>query len=365
MIGRRLALAGAACALACVATVHAQQQRPASRAATPPSTLRVLPIRGNVYMIAGAGANVTVSIGKDGVLLVDTGAASRTDALMEIVRALDRQVTASGMPMRSCIGVVQGCTWWGGSNLLPTTVGPPPPKSIAGIINTSLDDDHIGGNEKLAMAGRTFGVRNVTAAGVSIGAWIIAHENVASRLSPAGQPKVAAAALPNEVYFGDDKKLNFFNGEGVVIEHVDAAHTDGDSMVYFRGSDVIAAGDLFSMADYPVIETANGGSIQGLVTAANKLLDMIVWEHMMEGGTIVVPGHGRLADVADVAYYRDMVTIMRDRVAALKGRGMTAAQVKNAKVTRDYDPRWGRNPKWTPDMFVEAIYNTLKPAGTQ
>jgi hypothetical protein len=92
---------------------------------------------------------------------------------------------------------------------------------------------------------------------------------------------------------------------------------------------------------------------------------MIVWEHMMEGGTMVVPGHGRLADVADVAYYRDMMTIMRDRVAALKGKGMTLAQVKAAKVTRDYDPRWGRNRQWTPDMFVEAIYTTLKPAGTQ
>jgi hypothetical protein len=119
------------------------------------------------------------------------------------------------------------------------------------------------------------------------------------------------------------------------------------------------------MADYPVIDVASGGSIEGLVTAANKLLDLIVWEHMMEGGTLVVPGHGRLADVADVAYYRDMVTIMRDRVATLKGRGMTVAQVKNAKVTRDYDPRWGRNPKWTPDMFVAAIYDTLKPAGRQ
>ena len=351
---RRLLIVVAIGALGWAATLTAQQ--------TP--ALRVLPVRGNIYVITGAGSNITVSVGKDGVMLVDTGAAAEADAVVETVRALDRQVTASGAPMRSCIGVVQGCTWWGGSNLLPTTVGPPAPKPIAGIINTSFDADHIGGNEKLANAGRTFGVRNI-GSNTPIGAWIVAHENVANRLSPNGEPKVSTGTLPNETYFGDEKKLNFFNGEGVVVTHVDAAHTDGDSLVYFRGSDVIAAGDLLNMADYPTIDAANGGSIEGLVTAANKLLDLIVWEHMMEGGTLVVPGHGRLADVADVAYYRDMVTIMRDRVAALKGRGMTAAQVKNAKVTRDYDPRWGRNPKWTPDMFVEAIYNTLKPAGTQ
>jgi glyoxylase-like metal-dependent hydrolase (beta-lactamase superfamily II) len=351
---RRLLFVIGVGAFAWAATLTAQQ-KPA---------LRVLPVRGNVYVITGAGANITVSVGKDGVMLVDTGAAAQTDAVLETVRELNRQVTASGAPMRSCIGVVQGCTWWGGSNLLAATVGPPAPKPIAGIINTSFDADHIGGNEKLAMAGRTFGVRNI-GSNAAIGAWIVAHENVATRLSPNGQPNVSPGTLPNETYFGDEKKLNFFNGEGVVVTHVDAAHTDGDSIVYFRGSDVIAAGDLFDLADYPVIDVASGGSIEGLVAAANKLLDMIVWEHMMEGGTLVVPGHGRLGDVADVAYYRDMVTIMRDRVAALKGRGMSLAQVKAAKVTKDYDPRWGRNPKWTPDMFVDAIYTTLKPAGTQ
>ena len=345
---RRLLMVVAACALGWAATLTAQQ----------PPSLHVLPVRGNIYVITGAGANITVSVGKDGVMLVDTGAPAQTAAVMDTVRALDRQVTASGAPMRSCVGVVQGCTWWGGSNLLPTTVGPPAPKPIAGIINTSFDADHIGGNEQLGLAGRTFGVRNI-GSNAPIGAWIVAHENVANRLSPNGQPRVSAATLPNETYFGDEKKLNFFNGEGVVVTHVDAAHTDGDSIVFFRGSDVIAAGDLFNMANYPVIDTANGGSIEGIVAGANKLLDLIVWEHIMEGGTVVVPGHGRMADVADVAYYRDMVTIMRDRVAALKQKGMTLAQVKAAKVTKDYDPRWGRNPRWTPDMFVEAVFNTV------
>jgi len=356
-VTRTLLILSVVCAVAVVVTLDAQGRAAASATDTN-AALHVMPLRGNIYVIAGAGANVTVSVGKDGVLLVDAGDESKADQLLATVRALDRQVTSAAMPMRSCVGLVQGCTWWNGSSLLPTTVAPPAPKPIAGIINTSLDADHIGGNAKIGAAGKVYGI-GLGATGAST-AWIVAHENVTTRLSPAGNPKVSAATLPTETYFGDDKKLNFFNGEGVVVMHVDAAHTDGDSIVYFRGSDVIAAGDAFNMANYPVIDTANGGSITGIVATANKLLDMIVWEHMMEGGTVVVPGHGRMADVADVAYYRDMVSIMRDRVAALKQKGMTLPQVKAAKVTKDYDPRWGRNPQWTPDMFVEAIFKTVQ-----
>jgi glyoxylase-like metal-dependent hydrolase (beta-lactamase superfamily II) len=358
---------------AAAVSLHAQQPAAGARptaarqpqaATAPAAELRVIPIRGNVFMVAGAGANITVSVGKDGVLVVDTGSASMADRVLATVAMLDQQVTSTGMPQRSCVGVVHGCTWWNSSSFLPTTVAPPPPRPIAGVINTSADPEHIGGNEKLAGAGRTFGVRNLSGP-AALGAWIVAHENVATRLSPGGNPIVPASALPNEVYFGSDKKLNFFNGEGVVIEHVDAAHSDGDSMVYFRGSDVIAAGDVFNMSYYPVIDAAHGGSINGLVKAANKLLDMIVWEHMMEGGTMVVPGHGRLADVADVSYYRDMVTILRDRINAMKTKGMTLAQIKAAHPSKDYDPRFGTNPKWTPDMFIEAIYETLGKGAEQ
>ena len=359
MSGNRRSVTAAAVVAAATLSLHAQQGR--SAGAAHPNDLRIIPIRGNVYLISGAGGNITASIGKDGVMLVDSGAPSMTDTVLSAVRALDRQVTASGMPQRSCVGIVQGCTWWNSSNLLPATVGPPAPRPIAGIINTSLDADHIGGNEKIAAAGRTFGVPNL--ANTQPHAWIVAHENVTARLSPAGEPTVPGGALPSEIYFGDEKKLNFFNGEGVVITHVETAHTDGDSMVYFRGSDVIAAGDVFNLADYPVIDAKNGGSINGIIAAANKLLDTIVWEHMMEGGTMAVPGHGRLADVADVAYYRDMVTILRDRVLALKNKGMTIAQIKGSHPTKDYDPRFGRNPQWTPEMFVEAVYNSLGAPG--
>jgi glyoxylase-like metal-dependent hydrolase (beta-lactamase superfamily II) len=361
--GAALALA-AALFMARESDTRAQQNRPAgsvapARAPEWPGGLRVLPVRGNVFMIAGAGGNITTSIGKDGVVLVDTGNASMTDAVLHTIRELDRRVTAIGMPARDCVGVVQGCSWWSSANFLATTVAPPAPRPIAGIVNTSGDPDHIGGNEKISAAGRTFGVRNIDRS--ALGAWIVAHENVASRLSPNGNPTVAAAALPSEVYFGDEKKLNFINGEGVVVTHVANAHSDGDSIVYFRGSDVIAAGDFFNLDSYPVIDTQHGGTIQGVVDGMNKLLDLTVVEHMMEGGTMVVPGHGRLADTADLAYYRDMATIMRDRVRELRKRGMTLEQIQRAGIGKDYDPRFGRNKGWTPAMFIEAIFKTLPP----
>jgi len=262
-------------------------------------------------------------------------------------------VTASPMPLKSCVGVVQGCPWWSSSELLPTTTSPGAPKPISYIINTSDDPNDVGGNAVIGAAGRTFGVRNLDN---SIpGAAVVAHENAALRLSTSNQSKL----VPSESYGGRDKKLNFFNGEGVVITHPDSAHTDGDSLVYFRGSDVLAVGDVINMTSFPVIDTERGGTVNGLVDALNWILDVCVVEHMMEGGTIVVPGHGRLIDTADAAYYRDMVTIMRDRVRELRKRGMTLDQIKAARPTRDYDARYGKNPQWTPAMFVEAIYKTL------
>ncbi len=317
---------------------------------------RVLPVRGNVYLITGAGKNIAASVGKDGVMLVDSGPASLADKTLAVVRDLARRVTASPMPARSCIGMAQGCQWWSSSELLPTTASPRAPRPIGFIINTSDDPDDVGGNAVIAAAGRTFGVRNID--NTSPGASVVAHENAALRLSRSGQDKLVAT----ESYAGRDKKLNFFNGEGVVVTHPDSAHTDGDSIVYFRGSDVLAVGDVVNMANYPVIDPARGGTINGLVDTLNWILDVCVVEHMMEGGTIVVPGHGRLMDTADVAYYRDMITIMRDRVREMSKRGMTLEQIKAARPTRDYDGRYGKNPQWTPAMFVEAIYKTLPKA---
>jgi glyoxylase-like metal-dependent hydrolase (beta-lactamase superfamily II) len=139
-----------------------------------------------------------------------------------------------------------------------------------------------------------------------------------------------------------------------------AAHTDGDSVVYFRHHDVLAAGDVFSTMAYPEIDVERGGSINGVVDALNRLLDVAFPDFRLEGGTLVIPGHGRICDSADVAYYRDMVTIVRDRVQDMVKKGMTLEQVKAAKPTRDYDPRYGATTgAWTTDMFVEAAYKSL------
>ncbi len=317
------------------------------------SEIRVLPVRGNVFMLAGGGANIVASVGRDAVLLVDTGSAAMSDKVLAAVRALSRQVTAAGMPQQSCVGTVH-CAWWDGSRFLSTTVAPPAPRPITGIINTSFDPDHMGGNAVIAAAGSSFG-----GARQGPGAWILTHEN-----GPAHAPKSPAppaAALPTETYIGTEKKLNFFNGEGVIVWYRPAAHTDGDSVVQFRQSEVLAVGDIIDMTSYPVIDIQRGGGIQGMVDSLNWILDLAVVEHMMEGGTIIVPGHGRMMDSADVAYYRDMITILRDRVQSAMKKGLTLQQIKAAKLTRDYDPRFGRNPSWTPDMFVEAIYRSLAP----
>ena len=353
MIPARTLIAFGAAIAACVSWVAETGVR--AQVKPPAGDIRILPIRGNIYLLSGAGGNVVASVGKDGVLLVDSGRTEMADTLLETARALSRAVTASPTPLKSCIGVAQGCPWWGGSELLPTTAGPRSPRPIIGIVNTSDDPDHIGGNAVLSAAGRAYGVRNID--NTIPGAYVVAHENVTLRLSKAGQTPLIAS----ETYFGNEKKLNFVNGEGVVVTHPESAHTDGDSMVYFRGSDVVAAGDLLDMTKYPVIDLERGGSIQGVVDALNWVLDVAVVEHMMEGGTLVVPGHGRMTDAADVAYYRDMVTIMRDRVREMTSRGMTLQQIKALRLTRDYDGRFGKNPSWTPDMFVESIYRSLNP----
>jgi cyclase len=183
------------------------------------------------------------------------------------------------------------------------------------------------------------------------------HENVLQRLSESGMP---TRGQPTESYYGNVMKLShFFNGEGIVMYHIPNAITDGDSIVYFRTADVIAAGDIFSFANYPQIDLAKGGSVQGVLAGLNRMLDMAVPEFRSEGGTFIVPGHGRIGDTADLAYYRDMVTIVRDRVQDGIRKGQTLEQVKAARPTEDWDPRLGRNPKWTGDQFVEAVYKSL------
>jgi glyoxylase-like metal-dependent hydrolase (beta-lactamase superfamily II) len=327
--------------------------------------IEILPVHGSIYMIAGAGGNITVSVGKDGVLLVDTGVADMSDKVLDAVRQLQRTAQLKEPPVDLRWGAETRGT-------LQNSLNPfGPPKPIRYIINTHFHPDHVGGNEKLAKAGRTFTGGNVAGdiADAGQGASIIAYENTLNHLSaPTGeQAPLPEAAWPTDTFHMDAMKLShFFNGDGIQIVHIPNAHTDGDVIVYFRGSDVVASGDLFQTTTYPFIDVEHGGTINGVIEGVNRILDIVIPEFRMEGGTMVVPGHGRLSDGADVAYYRDMLTIIRDRVQALIKQGKTLEQVKAAKVTADYDPRWGvSNGFWSTERFVEAVYKTLQPKASE
>jgi cyclase len=323
--------------------------------------LEILPVHGSVYMIAGAGGNVAASVGRDGVLLVDSGAAGSSDKVLEAIGRLQRlsQSKEPALDLR-----------WGAETrgTLQNSLNPlGPPKPIRYIINTHFHPDHTGGNEKVAKAGRTFTGGNVAGdiADAGHGAAILAYENTLNHMSaPTGsQASTPEGAWPTDTFHQESMKLShFFNGDAIQIIHVPNAHTDGDVVVYFRGSDVLASGDVFQMTTYPFIDVDNGGTINGIIEGCNRMLDIVIPEFRMEGGTMVIPGHGRVSDGADLAYYRDMLTIIRDRARALIKEGKTLDQVKAARITADYDPRWGANSStWSTERFVEAVYRTLAP----
>ena len=285
-----------------------------------------LPVQGGVYLLAGAGSNTTVQVGESSVTVFDTQLAPLSGKLLAAIRKLTN-------------------------------------KPIRYVINTSSDPDHIGGNAEIAKAGSSIGgsnVRGVLGAAATSAASVIAQENVLKRMSvPTGsKSQIPVAAWPTDTYA--TPKYELFDGEAIQIIHVPAAHTDGDSIVFFRRSDVISAGDVFSTVTYPVIDRKNGGSIQGTLAALNRIIDLTVPRDKQEGGTYVIPGHGRVCDEADVVEYRDMVTIIRDRVADLIQEGKTLDQVKTARPTMDYDARYGApTASWTKEQFIEAVYSDL------
>jgi len=293
--------------------------------------LEVLQLRPNFFMIAGGGSNVGVQVGDDGIVLVDAGSSAKAADVLAAIQKIS-------------------------------------PRPIRYIIDTSADPDHVGGNETISKAGQTL----FTAPG-SIGlpgnflggvASILSAEKVLTRMSaPTGQAApYPAAALPTET-FDQGRKYMFLNGEGIEVLHQPAAHSDGDVIVFFRRSDVVVAGDVLDTTRFPVIDVEKGGTIEGEISALNKLVELAIPSVPIvtrEAGTIVIPGHGRLCDQLDIVEYRDMVSIIRDRVRDLKAAGMSIDQVKAASPARGYTRRYGSDSgSWTTNHFVEAIYKSL------
>jgi glyoxylase-like metal-dependent hydrolase (beta-lactamase superfamily II) len=307
------AVAGVLAAGAHVVTQDAQRP-PADWGAS--GDIHTFHVQGKVHLVVGAGGNVAVQSGPDGVLFVDTGMAVHADKLLGAVRK----------------ELSQGPIRW--------------------VVNTHAHEDHTGGNEVIGKAGSTTN-NNPTP--------IVAHENVLTRMSlpGGGQPPRPTAAWPTSSYVRGTKDF-FFNDEPVMVYHVATAHTDGDSVVLFRRSDVVMAGDLYGTTTFPRIDLAAGGGVQGVIDGLNLILDLAVPKHEQEGGTYVIPGHGRVSDEADVLEYRDMVTIVRDRIADQVSRGATLEQVKASRPTLDYDRQYGATTgPSTTAMFIEAIYQDL------
>jgi len=274
-----------------------------------------------VFVLAAASGNTTVQIGADGPLVVDTQPAALSERVLSAIGGLTRQ------PIRH-------------------------------IVLTSGDDQNAGGAASLAKAGRYVRViDSVDPRGIDTRASIIAHLNVLNRMTAAKQP---SASFPTDTYLTAEWSI-FSNGEAVQFVHVPAAHSDGDTIVFFRRSDVISTGAVFDSTAYPRFDGTAGGSIDGVIEALNRVMDIAIPGDNQQGGTVIVPGHGRLADETDLANYRDMVTIVRDRVRDLLKKGMTLDQVKRARPTSDYDGVYDSRA-WPADRFVEAVYRSLSGA---
>ena len=295
--------------------------------------IHVLQVQGNVYLLTGDGSNIAVQTGEQGAFVVDTGTGKLADKVVAAIKKL--------------IG----------------------DKPIQFIVSTSFHADHTGGNVKVRAAGADpsvlgsfFSSGAQAFADAGVGSTIIAHQNVLNRMSA---PTGKAAPTPSDGWpsdtFLEGRRRKYYNDEAVEVFWEPNASTDGDTIVHFRRSDVIATGDIFNTTQYPYIDVKNGGSIFGEIDALNNILDKTVYKHEGEGGTMIIPGHGRICDEYEVSEYRDMLVVIRDRVQAMIASGATLPQIQAARLTADYDDRFGANSgDWTTNMFVEAVYTSLK-----
>ena len=267
--------------------------------------VRTIKAGDGVYMLQGLGGNIGVSSGPDGVILVDDQYAPLTEKI--------RAALASVNP------------------------GP-----IRFILNTHWHFDHTGGNENFGKGGVV----------------IVAHENVRRRMSaeqfmtsfPQVVPASPTGALPVVTF--TDAVTFYFNGDSIAAIHVPPAHTDGDVIVWFKHANVIHMGDAFFNGRYPLVDLASGGSSEGFVAAADRVLAL------SDANTKIIPGHGPLGDRVALQAFRTMMTTVRDRIKQEIAAGRTLDQVKAAKPTADFDAVWG-NGRITPTLFVEILYQDL------
>lgn len=325
------AILTAACLVAGAVATHPgalrAQDAPSLQAANAGAPVHAYHIRENVYLVVdakGTGPNMVVQAGDEGVLVVDTGPAGPAQDALRAIRRIST-------------------------------------KPIRYVINTSNREEHIGGNLVIAGAGR--GYEGVTSLNQSARATGIAHENLLKRMSGLGEASPLPAGAWPTLAFHNDRKEIHFNGEPVQVLHQPNAQADSDSIVFFRGSDVIAAGDIYLTTTYPIIDVARGGTIDGVINGLNNLIDLTVTYRNQEGGTLVVSGHGRVSDEADVVEYRDMLTIVRERVAHFVKQGMTLEQIRKAQPGIDFDSRYGApSGPASPSEFIGIVYRGVVDA---
>jgi len=277
--------------------------------------IEVLMVRENIYLIATGGSNIVVQLGEVGAVVIDSGNPEVTEQVIATLQELTE------MPPRY-------------------------------LINTNVQSGHIAGNKAIKDIGQT--MPGVTQ---GLGMPIIGHQNVFNILISGNVPY---ELWPNNTFFGAKKSI-YVNGEAIEILHQPAAITQGDIMVHFLKSDVLVTGDIFITTSYPHFDSSLGGSLQGEIDALNRILDITVPAFNQQGGTLVIPGHGRISSESDVVEYRDMLTIIRDRVRIMINDGLTFEEILAAQPSLEYDGIFGvETGSWTTRMFLEAVYMDLR-----
>lgn len=319
-VSKQRRLARASLAAACVfgmaglwtSALYAQAEPSAA-------AIRTYQVRPNFWMLITPDGNLALQVGTEGALLVDTGRSGTSDAVLAAIRQITKQ------PLRYIINTSAG----------PMQIGN---NAIFGALKGGATDGHGKGPTPA----------------------IIANETVLAHMNEPGV-KLPAVAWPSDAYSARKRSIRY-NGEAIDIIHAPSAYSDSDSIVYFRRSDVIVAGEIFSTERFPLVDRKRGGTVTGVLAGLNQLLDLavpdVIVENYNEDGTLIIPGSGRLCDKDDLTEYHDMVNIARDRMANLVSTKRSLEEVKAARPLIDYEQRYSK-PDWTTSMFIDALYAEL------